>query len=313
MHKTIRIALSGVAEDYIASLVPLIIKSFGYTIEWTSSRVADLIIFGPFWKPSKELRWAPRALRPAVQALIKRMHSDNRPLTLFQTAENLRHDHIPCDYSLSFDLAVNNLQHHRHPYWMEMLDWSHEGISGNANPRYGRLLSLERLMQPLGTTFLQKPHKAAIFASHLREPRATLVRELDAYIDVHGFGPIFDKSIQHHSSSGFTKLEVLKDYAFNLCPENSLYPGYYTEKVAEAFYSDCLPLTWTDESVSVDFNSNAMINLAPMMKDNFKKFPDIIESDTMLSRIAAEPLLLQPPTIEHLKIFVKNMVMDALS
>lgn len=313
MRKTIHIALSGVAEDYSQSLVPIIIRTLGYEIEWTHVGKADLVIFGPFFNAGNALRWAPRPLRPVIQSWMQRMHSAHRPLTLFQTAENLRHNHIPCDYSLSFDLAVTNTRHHRHPYWMEMMDWSHEGVIGNTNSRFGCLLKPERLLQPLGSVFLQKARKAAIFASHQREPRATLMRELRKHIDVDGFGPVFDTSVRHHSSSTFTKRDVLKNYAFNLCPENTLYPGYYTEKIVEAFYADSLPLTWVDECVSVDFNPNAMINLAPMMKDNFKDLAETIGNDAVLLQKSAEPLLLKRPSIEHLKAFVKNVIVDALN
>lgn len=312
MRKTIRIALSGVAEDYPQSLVPIIIKTIGYEIEWTHAEKADLVIFGPFFHVGKTLRWAPKPLRPLIQSLMHRIHSAHRPLTLFQTAENLRHNHIPCDYALSFDLAVDNDRHYRHPYWMEMLDWSDEGVTGNTNPRFGCLLKPERLLQPLGSAFLQKARKAAIFASHQREPRATLIRELRKHMDVDGFGPIFDSSVQHHSSSTFAKREVLKDYAFNLCPENTLYPGYYTEKIIEAFYADSLPLTWVDECVCVDFNPNAMVNLAPMMKNQFRDLAETIGDDASLTQKAAEALLLERPSIEPLRAFMKNVLADAL-
>jgi hypothetical protein len=312
MHKTIRIALLGVAEDYPKSLIPIIIKALGYAIEWTHAGNADLVIFGPFFHADKALRWAPKPLRPLIQSWMQRMHSNHRPLTLFQTAENLRHNHILCDYALSFDLAVGNANHHRYPYWMEMLDWSDEGVIGNTNPRFGCLLKPERLLQPLGTAFLKKARRAAIFASHQREPRATLIRELRKHMDVDGFGPVFDSSVQNHSNSTFTKREVLKDYAFNLCPENTLYPGYYTEKIVEAFYADSLPLTWVDECVCVDFNPNAIVNLAPMMKNQFRDLAETIGIDAPLLQKAAEPLLLQRPTIVHLKAFMKNVLTDAL-
>jgi hypothetical protein len=312
MRKTIRIATSGVAEDYRQSLVPLIIQSLGYAIEWTPAGKADLIVFGPFFKPGQELRWVPRPLRPAVQAFNRRLESVHRPLTLFHTAENLRHDHIPCDYALSFDLAVNDPKHFRFPYWMEMVDWSHEGITGNTNPRFGSLLKMERLMQPLGNRFLKKPRKAAIFASHIREPRATLMRALQPHIEVQGFGSVFDSKVAHHSNSGFTKVDVLKDFAFNLCPENSMYPGYYTEKIPEAFMADCLPVTWTDSNVAVDFNPNAMLNLAPLMAEEFAPLSTLFASNG-ISAYAEEPVLLRPPTLSGLKHFLATLLRDSVT
>jgi hypothetical protein len=313
MVKTIRIATSGVAEDYRQSLVPLIIQCLGYRIEWTPAGNADLVVFGPFFKPGQELRWVPRPLRPAVQAWNRRIQSEHRPLTLFQTAENLRHDHIPCDYSLSFDLAVDSPKHCRFPYWMEMVDWRHEGITGNQNPRFGKLLDLDRLTQPLGNRFLQKKRRAAIFASHLREPRATLFKAVGQHISVEGFGPGFNSAINHHSRSNFTKLEVLAGFAFNLCPENSMYPGYYTEKIPEAFMADCLPLAWSDNNVAIDFNPEAILNLAPMTLNEFCELPAALRDQSKLENHADHPLFVKVPTLHPVTKFLHSIVAEACS
>jgi len=313
MSKTIRIATSGVAEDYRQTLVPLIIHSLGYRIQWTPIDKADLVVLGPFFKPALEFRWVPRPLRPTVQAWNRRMHSSHRPLTLFQTGENLRHNHFLCDYSISFDLAIDPARHRRLPYWMEMVDWQHEGIRGNRNPRFGKLLDLDQLARPLGPAFLQKARRAAIFASHLREPRATLVRAVGQLLPVQGFGPVFETAITHHSQSDFAKLDVLRGFAFNLCPENSMYPGYYTEKIPEAFMADCLPLTWTDSNVAVDFNPNAVLNLAPMMVNGFRELSLELFDPASLERYAEQPLLLHKPTLQPVTDLLQHIAAEACS
>jgi hypothetical protein len=314
MTRKIRIATCGVAHDYRQSLVPLVIESLGREIMWVQPNRADLIVFGPFYnRTRKKHRWLPRPLRPLWEALIEQLQSKQRPLTLFQTGENLRHDHLPCDYSLSFDLAVEDPSHFRFPYWMEMVDWSHEGIAGNRNPRFGKPLDLDRLMRPLGDDFLRRPFRTAIFASHLREPRRTLFNAVRKIMPTDGFGPYFDPAIRNHSASGITKLDVLAGYAFNLCPENGMYPGYYSEKIPEAFMAGCLPLTWVDGNVSVDFNPNALVNLAPMTQGNFAELPDLLQCRSRLERYAGHALLLKKPTIQELVTFLKAMVDKAAS
>ena len=313
MIRRIRIATSGVAQDYRLSLVPLVIGSLGYKIEWTSISNADLLVLGPFHNPHARNRWVPRPLRASHERIVKKLQGNHHPLRLFQTGENLRHDHFPHDYALSFDLAVNDPKHHRFPYWMEMVDWSHEGITGNINPRFGSLLKLERLQQPLGNGFLKKPLKAALFASHIREPRATLMRALQQHIQVEGFGSAFDSSVIHHSSSGFIKRDVLMNFAFNLCPENSMYPGYYTEKIPESFMADCLPLAWTDSNVIADFNPEAFLNLAPMSALGFRDLPSELLRPERLERYAQQPLLLQKPSLQPIINLVKHLASDACS
>jgi hypothetical protein len=313
MTKQIRIAALGVPDDYRTSLVPLIIQKAGFHIEWTAASRADLVIFGAFFKAEKPFRWIPKPLRPAASALNKRLASSYRPLTLFHTSENLQHDHIPCDYALSFDLSVEGARHCRLPYWMELVNWNHEGITGNANPRFGALLELDRLMQALGSKFLQKSRRVALFGSHLREPRHTLLREVSKRLPVQGYGAAFDTKILHHSQSGFLKKDVLQDFAFNLCPENSMYPGYYTEKIPEAFMADCLPLSWTDSNVRCDFNPKAFINLADMMAEGFEGLEELLLSETHLKQYSEHALLSTKPSLQNVKDFVHEIVKIAVT
>ena len=317
--KRIRIATIGSPDDYRQSLVPIIAQSLGYRLDWTDAKDSDLLIIGPFTNPNpKTLSWCPKPLRPAIRPfqeyLLDTLGSRRTPaVTLFQTAENLRHDHIPANYAISFDLNINSDRHFRLPYWMEMLDWSHEGITGNLNPRYGPLMPITRLMQPLGERFLSKNQECVLLSSHLREPRKTLFDTVRRVMPVVGFGAYFDKNIKNHHLSGFLKHALLQDYAFNLCPENGMYPGYYTEKIPEAFFADCLPITWVDDNVKVDFNPNAMINLAPMAWCDYTPFQEMIESSEKREFFATQALITYTPSIYPLRDFVKRILEDATS
>jgi hypothetical protein len=317
--KHIRIATIGSPEDYRQGLLPIIAQSLGYQLDWVRPKESDLLIFGPFADPNpKIMGWCPKPLRPALQPLQERLLitlSSRRtpPVTLFHTAENLRHDFIGTNYAISFDLNIQANTHFRLPYWMEILNWSHEGITGNQNPRYGRLLSIDRLTRPLGKGFLEKSREVAFLSSHLREPRKTLLNAVNTVLPVTGFGPYFDSRIKNHHLSGFLKCDVLQDFAFNLCPENGMYPGYYTEKIPEAFFADCLPIAWADESVRVDFNPEALINLAPMTWCNFEPLKELLGSPRSLDKFATQPLLLQVPSILPFRDYVKRICEDAIS
>lgn len=312
--KSIRIATLGTPSDYRQGLVPIIAQSLGYSITWTNPSEAQLVIIGSFApEPAKPLRWCPKPLRPLIQPWVSTAKRQYAPLRLFHTFENLRHNHREADYALSFDLAVDSPKHLRHPYWMEMMDWSHEGIVGNTNPRFGRLLTIARLQQPLGRAFLERTPSALFFSSHLREPRATLLRALESCIPVLKSGPYFDTSITDHHRSGFSKFERLQEVAFNLCPENGMYPGYYTEKIPEAFDAGCLPITWCDPNVAVDFNPRALLNLAPMMHTDFAELAERLHSKPYLESFANEALLTHTPSIEPLRAFLRTVLADATS
>jgi hypothetical protein len=132
-------------------------------------------------------------------------------------------------------------------------------------------------------------------------------------IPVTGFGAHFNSNIQNHHLSGILKHDLLQDFAFNLCPENGMYPGYYTEKIPEAFFAGCLPITWTDENVRFDFNPAAMINLAPMSWCDYTPLYDIINSPATLNQYASQALLLNAPSILPFRDFIKRILKDACS
>jgi len=316
MMKSIRLSLEGAPQDYKTSLVPLIIEQLGYSISWVKPSAADLRIVGPFYKVTNPYKLIPKPLRPIFRSTneyLNSKQSKSHSPTLFHTQENIRHNTFPCDFSISFDLGVSAKNHFRLPYWMEMIDWSHEGIIGNTNPRYGRLLSLTRLMQPLGNAYRERLHKVAMITSHLNEPRKLLFEHLQKYLPIEGFGPYFDQSIRNHHTSSFNKYDILKTYAFNLCPENSLYPGYITEKIPEAFFAGCIPLTWVDPNIECDFNPQAMINLMPMVYQQFKPLLEILNSQEKLNQLAEQSLILAKPSIEPCKDFLQEILSQACS
>ena len=182
---------------------------------------------------------------------------------------------------------------------------------GNCNPRYGELLKLERLQAPLGDQFLKRAQKAVLITSHLREPRAACLSALQELMPVDGMGPYFDKDIKGHHRSSFLKKDILQRYAFNLCPENGMYPGYVTEKIPEAFAVGCLPITFVDESVNRDFNPKAFMNLAPMLGNNFEQMDELLSSKSHLDNYAQQPLLMDSLTILGLQKFVRNIINSA--
>lgn len=51
-----------------------------------------------------------------------------------------------------------------------------------------------------------------------------------------------DDSLQRDFADN--KVEYLKGYTFNICPENSNASGYVTEKIFESIKSGCIPIYW---------------------------------------------------------------------
>jgi len=56
------------------------------------------------------------------------------------------------------------------------------------------------------------------------------------------------------------KLEFQHEYKFSLAFENSLYKGYTTEKIIQAFAAKTIPIYWGNPDIGNDFNENAFVN-----------------------------------------------------
>lgn len=129
---------------------------------------------------------------------------------------------------------------------------------------------------------------------------------------VDGFGPAFQPAIKDHNSSGYYKDQILKDYQINLCPENSLYPGYYTEKVVEAYAAGCLPVTWADPNIAHDFNPDAIVNALDFASTGYEEGIRRALTPQEIKRRSEIPLMLEKPTIEPFVEFMRKVVSDAL-
>jgi hypothetical protein len=294
-------------EDYENSLPILITrKLLGAGFEVTTPSRADIVFIGQFSGRRN------RGLRKYWNAVRHRSDIPNpSALRIFQNYENTRPDGIDANYRITSDLGVASERHYRLPIWMESIDWSHEGIANKPNPRVSRLLTIKQLSQPLGSALLNRPRQAALFTSHMREPRKVLFEAMAEVMPTQGFGRPFDATIRSHNESGIAKDEVLRNFAVNLCPENSLYPGYYTEKVVEAFGAGCLPVTWAEPSIRADFNPLAFVNALDHAATGY--IPGLREAlaPEKFSEYADQPLLLDAPSIEPLIEFLKKALADA--
>jgi len=68
-----------------------------------------------------------------------------------------------------------------------------------------------------------------------------------------------------------SKSRELTDYKFTIAFENSVLPGYVTEKIFEPLAAGSIPLYFGDESVKLDFNPKAFINVR-----DFKNFSEAL-------------------------------------
>lgn len=103
-----------------------------------------------------------------------------------------------------------------------------------------------------------KKHKeifGSIIARHDRGGQRTAIfNELSKYGDIKAPGT-YRKNTQSIGNRHNDKINYISRGIYNICPENSMYEGYFTEKIFQAFEGGTIPLYW-----AVDLPEPEIIN-----------------------------------------------------
>jgi hypothetical protein len=315
--KKIKIAILWVGNFRESLLFKLIENITNKKIEIVSIENSDILIFGPydphyikrkFFNLVKNKFYFLNNVFPNLDLYL--LNRKIKPLRIFYSHEAYPLPDIYYDYSITTHLGISNETRLRFPLWKDLIDWSHLAIKRELNQfmkRFDNFYNIKELMSPQGDFFMGKKREICLFSSHLNEPRKSMYFSLLKNFKVDGYGPYFDEKIKDHNSSSFSKKEVLKQYAFNLCPENVLCPGFYTEKVPEAFLGKSLPITWSDNNISLDFNEKSFINLLNYSKNNYLEINSLLKDDGFLKKFTTEPLLLKEPDLTEEIKFLKKI------
>ena len=136
-------------------------------------------------------------------------------------------------HRLTFWPKIVDPQGARFPYWYNYVAWP-QYPRNQFYKRFGGLYDVDTLMAPLKED-ANRINKAVAICSHLDHPRKALLESVRAEreVDLYGASGI--------AFSG-SKKDVMSEYKFAFCPENSAGFGYDTEKIPEAWMAGCVPL-----------------------------------------------------------------------
>ena len=100
------------------------------------------------------------------------------------------------------------------------------------------------------------------------------------------------------------KIKKMAGYQFNLCPENSYYPGYYTEKCIHAKLSGVYLYIWQIHMLKPISGVLIFLNIY-----DYKDLDSLISEISQLKhtdgwKIASEPLLNKMPTLDGIREFL---------
>ena len=76
------------------------------------------------------------------------------------------------------------------------------------------------------------------------------------------------------------KRAVLNRYRFAICFENTIFPGYLTEKLFDCLLAGCIPIYWGDPTVTVQ--------IPPTCYIDYRQFGDLAELDRFLQQVGPD-------------------------
>ena len=134
--------------------------------------------------------------------------------------------------------------------------------------------------------------------------RVNLYNSISRYKPVHGYGNMFGRALRA------SKFDVLRDYKFCLCPENSVYDGYVTEKLLDAYAGGTIPIYSGTMSVDCDFHEGAYLNYMNTKDMDWfiTTIQAIDESKEIYEDMYNRPLLWEAPTLDNAIAFVRSIV-----
>jgi hypothetical protein len=141
--------------------------------------------------------------------------------------------------------------------------------------------------------------------------RNNIFHKLCEYKKVDSVGPLFNNMgyflsrdpKQWHTS----KFDFIGRRKFNICYENSSYPGYTTEKLYQALYCNTIPIYWGSPTVEMDFNINAFINRFDYSSDEemIEKIIELDTDDNKYNEMLKQPIMNPRNTTFDLERFYK--------
>ena len=166
------------------------------------------------------------------------------------------------DLCLGFDYDIDDERYMRFPLWIMWM------ISPKAT--YADIVSFCNRINDQNNSSYDDRKFCTFISSHADDGREELMQEINTIGHVDCCGRYLHNCDDLKSIYNDNKLELLKHYRFNLCPENSNYNGYCTEKLFEAIASGCIPIYWgSDQQPEPEIiNQNAICFIRLGEKNN---------------------------------------------
>lgn len=253
MNKTVKIAYRNMWPKFCETdyfFIPKIIEyELGLQCELTSINQADLVINAVYQYLPYSSHFNPNIPINKNQKNIHVIGENNNSLEVNKY-----------DLSVGFDV-LDNEKYFRFPLWAWYVNfWNEEQYELKPFKKH-ILIDYKSIDKKRNIDITGRPLAACAFIGNFKsKERLDFIEKLRKIMPVDIYGP---------ATTGFVKdkKEIAKNYQFIVCFENSIYPGYHTEKLPEAYVSECIPIYYSADTYEIDFNKKCMVNRVDFLSD----------------------------------------------
>ena len=200
-------------------------------------------------------------------------------IKVFYTGENRRPENYDCHYAITFDHNYSPW-HYRLPLFM-VYAWTMKYLHSMPYDIAEILHCKQKPKTGCCSCVVSNPHGTV---------RNEFFNKLNAIKQIDSAGKHL-KNIDVDLSTHAAKMDFISSRKFNICFENSSYPGYMSEKLMHAFYAGTVPVYWGSPTAAVDFNSKAFINVHdyPSLDHAIEKIIQLDNSPELYQATLDEP------------------------
>jgi hypothetical protein len=270
MKQSIRVAFAlfwpGFTPDSFKRFFPFVFDKYDLVLS-PEPEVVFYSVFSPQFRPYAD---------PRHRAPVTRLRSGDY-LRVFLTGENFEPDMSGCEFAMTFSALVNHENHLRLPLWVyEDRGWG-----------YGP----ERLIKAADTDWERIAREKTQFCNfvYLHEVpyRDAIFTMLNGYKRVDAAGRCLNNmngwTVPMAPNRVAGKVEFFRRYKFTLAVENTIWPGYMTEKLVDPMFAHSIPIYIGDPQAQLSFDPASYIDFAcfPNMKQ-MMEFVREVDNDPVL-------------------------------
>ncbi len=202
---------------------------------------------------------------------------DYNCIRIFYTGENVFPNMNECDYAIGFDYCTMGDRYIRFPLYLAFYSQDVENM-------------LKKHTSIDETNIKRKFCSMVVSNSIYADPiRKEFFEKISEYKKVDSGGRFLNNIGLPEGVAD--KIAFQSQYKFCLAFENSMHPGYCTEKIVQAFASNTVPIYWGDPCVSKEFNSKSFINCNEYnsIDETIDAIKEIDENDNLYMTMLKEP------------------------